>query len=99
MTKIEIEQAVVKVFQQVLANSGKTYDGTIDNTTTIMGSDSPFDSIDLVTFIVAVEQMIEDDWSFSVTLADDRAMSQTVSPFKTIRTISDYIDILIKEQQ
>lgn len=99
MTKNEIEQAVIGVFQQVLNNNGKTYEGSIDNATPIMGSDSPFDSIDLVTFIVAVEQMIEDDWSFSVTLADDRAMSQTISPFKTIGTISDYIEILIKEQQ
>lgn len=99
MTKIEIEQAVIKVFQQVLNNNGKSYEGNIDTVTPIMGSDSPFDSIDLVTFIVAVEQMIEDDWSFSVTLADDRAMSQTISPFKTIGTISDYIEVLIKEQQ
>lgn len=99
MTKIEIEQAVITVFQQVITNSGKLYDGTVDTNTPIMGSESPFDSIDLVTFIVALEQMIEDDWSFSVTLADDRAMSQTVSPFKTIGTISGYIEVLIKEQQ
>ncbi|MBW0177657.1 hypothetical protein [Sediminibacterium sp.] len=99
MTKVEIEQAVINLFKQVITNSGKSYDGTVDNNTPIMGAESPFDSIDLVTFIVALEQMIEDDWSFSVTLADDRAMSQTISPFKTIGTISDYIEVLIKEQQ
>lgn len=99
MTKIEIEQAVIASFKQVITNSGKLYDGTADTNTPIMGSESPFDSIDLVTFIVALEQMIEDDWLISVTLADDRAMSQTISPFKTIGTISDYIELLIKEQQ
>lgn len=99
MTKIEIEQAVIASFKQVITNSGKSYDGAVDANTPIMGSESPFDSIDLVTFIVAIEQMIEDDWSFSVTLADDRAMSQTISPFKTIGTISDYVELLIKEQQ
>lgn len=99
MTKIEIEQAVIASFKQVITNNGKSCDGTVDTNTPIMGSESPFDSIDLVTFIVALEQMIEDDWLFSVTLADDRAMSQTISPFKTIGTISDYIELLIKEQQ
>jgi len=99
MTKIEIEQAVITSFKQVITNSGKLYDGNVDTNTPVMGSESPFDSIDLVTFIVELEQMIEDDWSFSVTLADDRAMSQTLSPFKTIGTISDYIELLIKEQQ
>jgi acyl carrier protein len=99
MTKIEIEQAVIASYKQVITNSDKSYDATVDTNTPIMGSESPFDSIDLVTFIVALEQMIEDDWSFSVTLADDRAMSQTISPFKTIGTISDYIELLIKEQQ
>jgi len=99
MTKIEIKQAVIASFKQVITNSGKSYDGTFDTSTPLMGSESPFDSIDLVTFIVALEQKIEDDWSLTVTLADDRAMSQTISPFKTIGTISDYIDLLIKEQQ
>ena len=99
MTKIEIEQAVIASFKQVITNSGKSYDGTVDLNTPIMGSESPFDSIDLVTFIVALEQMIEDDWSFSVTLADDRAMSQTISPFKNIGTVCDYIELLKKEQQ
>lgn len=99
MTKIEIEQNVIASFKQVITNSGKSYDGTVDMNTPIMGSESPFDSIDLVTFIVTLEQMIEDDWSISITLADDRAMSQTISPFKTIRTISDYIELLIKEHQ
>jgi hypothetical protein len=99
MTKIEIQKAVISVFDQIVINSDKSYNGIIDEHTPIMGAESPFDSIDLVTFIVTLEQMIEDDWSLLLTLADDRAMSQSISPFKTIGTICDYIELLIKEQQ
>jgi acyl carrier protein len=59
--------------------------------------DSPFDSVDLVTFIVALEQTLEDDHNISITLADDRALGQAISPFKNIGTISDYIEQLVNE--
>lgn len=97
MTRNEIKEVVITTFNQVIQESEKTFSGVADETTLIMGSNSPFDSIDLVTFIVNLEQTLEDDWSISVTLADERAMSQTNSPFKTIGSITDYVDLLIKE--
>ncbi len=98
MTQEEIKQVVLSTFKQVIQDTEKTYEGTIDENTPIMGPDSPFDSVDLVTFIVAIEQVLEDDWNISVTLADDRAMSQEASPFKNIGSISSYIGILVNEQ-
>lgn len=98
MTREEINQVVVNTFKQVASDNEKTYEGEPDAATAIMGQESPFDSVDLVTFIVALEQTLEDDWNVSIILADDRAMSQAVSPFKTIGSISDYIEMLIKEK-
>lgn len=97
MTRGEINQVVVNTFKQVISDNEKSMEGNPDQTTPIMGVDSPFDSVDLVTFIVALEQTLEDDWNVSVILADDRAMSQEISPFKTIGTISDYIEKLVNE--
>lgn len=97
MTRDDINQVVISTFKQVLADSEKTFEGEPAADTMIMGPDSPFDSVDLVTFIVALEQILEDDWDISVILADDRAMSQTESPFKSIGSISNYIELLIKE--
>ena len=98
MTREEIDQVVKKTFKQVTIDNDKPFDGEPATGTAIMGPDSPFDSVDLVTFIVALEQTLEDEWDIPIILADDRGMSQAVSPFKTIGSISDYIDMLIKEK-
>jgi acyl carrier protein len=99
MIREEINQVVVNTFKQVAKDNDKSLDGEPTADTAIMGPDSAFDSVDLVTFIVALEQALEDDWNVSIILADDRAMSQSVSPFKTIGSISDYIDMLVKENK
>lgn len=97
MTRREITQIVLSTFNQVISDNKKTFTGTVDESTTIMGADSPFDSIDLVSFIVGIEQTMEDDYAVSITLADDRAMSQKVSPFKSIGSIINYIEVLLTE--
>jgi acyl carrier protein len=45
--------------------------------------------------IVAVEQNIEDEFDITIILADERAMSQKHSPFRTVRSLVDYIETLI----
>jgi acyl carrier protein len=97
MTREAINQLVLDTFKQVIRDSEKTFAKDPDTNTAIMGTDSPFDSVDLVTFIVALEQALEDDHNISITLADDRALGQAVSPFKNIGTISDYIEQLVNE--
>jgi acyl carrier protein len=99
MTREEINQVVLNTFKQVIRDNEKSMEREPDETTPIMGADSPFDSVDLVTFIVALEQVLEDDWNISVILADDRAMSQEVSPFKSIGSISNYIEKLVNENE
>ena len=66
--------------------------------TTIYGNDSRLDSLGLINLIVAVEQNIEDEFDVTITLADDRAMSQKRSPFKTVGTLTNYIEMLLKEE-
>ena len=65
--------------------------------TRLLGGNSNLDSLGLVNLIVAVEQNIEDEFDISITIADERAMSQKHSPFKTIGTLANYIDMLLNE--
>ena len=67
--------------------------------TVLFGKDGKLDSLDLVTLLVIIEQNIEDEFDVSITIADERAMSQKHSPFRTIGTLTDYIDTLLKEHQ
>ena len=66
--------------------------------TTIYGNDSRLDSLGLINLIVAVEQNIEDEFDVNITIADERAMSQKHSPFTTIGSLANYIEMLLKEE-
>jgi len=55
------------------------------------------DSLSLVTLIVDIEQKLEDDYEVVLILADDKAMSQKRSPFRSVRTLADYICQLMEE--
>ena len=57
----------------------------------IYGEDSNLDSLGLVSFIIGLEQNIEDKFDHSVSLADEKAMSQKSNPFNNINSLADYI--------
>lgn len=64
----------------------------------LYGKDGVLDSVGLVTFVVAVEEAIEDRFGTTLVLADEKAMSQRSSPFLTIGSLGSYAEKLIKEQ-
>jgi acyl carrier protein len=59
--------------------------------TALFGHAGALDSLGLVNLIVAVEQAVEDELGASVTLADEKAMSQSASPFRTVGTLAAYV--------
>ena len=65
--------------------------------TVIYGKESKLDSLGLINLIVAIEQNIEDELDISLTIADERAMSYKHSPFRTICTLANYIDMLLND--
>ena len=56
----------------------------------LFGADGALDSLGLVTLIVAVEQSIESDFDVGVALADEKALSQTQSPYRTVKSLAAY---------
>lgn len=67
--------------------------------TPIHGTASGLDSLGLINFVVAVEEEIDRDLGVTITLSDDRSLSQEPSPFESVRTLVEYIDVLIAEQR
>jgi acyl carrier protein len=65
--------------------------------TRLFGGDSTLDSTALVSLIVEVEQQVNETYGIDIVIADDRAMSQAHSPFRTIGSLADYIETLLKE--
>jgi len=56
------------------------------------------DSLGLVNMIVLVEEKTQDKFGKSVTIADERAMSQKNSPFRTVRSLSEYLFTLLSKE-
>jgi hypothetical protein len=63
--------------------------------TVIFGKESVLDSMDLVHFISLIEEKIEDESGDYISIADENAMSLEVSPFKTVKTLNEYIKSLL----
>lgn len=72
-------------------------DRKLDKTpdTQLFGESGKLDSFGLVALIVGVELRLGDSFGVPVTLADERAMSQRNSPFRSVGTLADYsVDLL-----
>ena len=62
----------------------------------LFGGSSPLDSLGLVSFLVIIEQSIENKFGINITIADEKAFSLTNSPFKKISSLVDYLSIALK---
>ncbi len=66
--------------------------------TVLFGRLSELDSLGLVNLIIATEQAIEEEFGVTITIADERAMSQKNSPFKTLGALIDYACLLLEKE-
>ena len=94
-----------KVIKTILETINEYNDGLSKNDqissnldSSIYGGSSNLDSMGLVSFIVGLEQSIEDKFDQSISLADEKAMSQKSSPYQNINSLADYIlKLLVKD--
>jgi acyl carrier protein len=63
--------------------------------TRLLSSQSVLDSMHLVSLIVTIEREVEETFGVALTLADERALSMSASPFRSIQSLADYIGTLI----
>jgi acyl carrier protein len=65
--------------------------------TKLYGIDGVLDSLALVSLITDLEEKIFDEFGKDITLADEKAMSQRNSPFRSVETLTNYISKLLEE--
>lgn len=63
----------------------------------LFGEQGALDSMGLATLVVLSEQRVEEEFGRPISVADERALSQHRSPFRTIETLADYITLLVEE--
>ena len=64
----------------------------------LFGGDGLLDSLGLVSLIVLIEEEVEDKYSLSVILADEKAMSRRTSPFARVSYLVDYIFEILNQE-
>lgn len=92
-----IEKVIYQVIDEV--NVNQPNDAKLDKSrdTILFGSGGVLDSLGLVSLVVASEQQLEEELGRTITLTDERAMSERNSPFRTIGTLIDYVAALLEE--
>lgn len=64
----------------------------------IIGKEGILDSLAFVTFIISLEKRINEQYHALISLQDEKAFSQTKSPFRSIESLNNYIIDILKEQ-
>ena len=90
-------EIVLASLQEVFAQSGTEPPATVNDDTVLVGNEAVLDSLGVVSLIVEVEQRLEAAHGVSVTLANDKAMSQKNSPFRTVGVLTDHVVAMVQE--
>ena len=66
--------------------------------TVLFGESGKLDSLGFINLLIAIEQRLEEIFDVSFTLANEKAMSQVNSPFRTVETLAEYTSKLLNKK-
>ncbi len=96
------QEAILAIIFQALTNLNLERDASsqvpLDVDTALFGGASALDSLALVSVISDVEMAVSDAVGEPISLTDDQALSQQVSPFTSVRTLCAYVLQLTHER-
>jgi len=88
-----MREIITKAFEKM--NEVREDKLILNEDTKFIGSESIFDSLDLVNFIILIEKEIYKQTDKQITLVNENAFSRTKSPFYNIATLTEYIKELV----
>jgi acyl carrier protein len=99
METIDIEDIIIRSLKELIEVLNVQMSGPLESDTRLFGPKGALDSMGLVSLITDLEERIEDEYDISLILADERAMSQEKSPFRTVSTLAQYISMLLDDKK
>ena len=97
MMKSELVSLITAQVKAYNENLDEPVDLSAGEDSVLFGEGDVLASVDFVTLVLDIEEAVETATGQSVTLADERAMSQKHSPFRTVGALADYIAGLLEE--
>jgi acyl carrier protein len=61
----------------------------------LYGGSSSLESLDFVTFIMEVEEKVNEEFGVEITIADENLLSKEKSPFATVGSLTKYLANLL----
>ncbi|ONN71156.1 hypothetical protein [Pseudomonas oryzihabitans] len=90
-----MREQILEIIQRTLSEINATRKEKIDLSDVpnlaLYGTSGVFDSMQLVSFLAAVEEGLDDELNIEISLTSDKAVSQKVSPFSSVSCLIDFI--------
>mgnify|MGYP001196109212 CR=1 FL=1 len=97
----EAETLIIEVLKEGLdSSSDEEFIAAIndaDENTRLFGGKGLLDSMGVVILLSDLEDKIDDEFEIMISLASDSTMSKTRSPFRNIKSLSNYIVKTVEE--
>ncbi|QKF61914.1 hypothetical protein [Campylobacter curvus] len=93
-------QNLQELIMSTLRQTCEDYDikfSDINEDTKIFGSDALLDSLGLVVFISELEDKISSNLNKDIVIANEKAMSMRVSPFRDVKSLEKFIKEMLDE--
>ena len=88
--KDQLVEMILEVARELQEEEEIEVSEPLQGDTPLFGEGGLLDSMGLVSLVVAVEQAIEERLDANVSLADEKALSQANSPYRTIGSLAEY---------
>lgn len=98
MNKEQILELIIKSVKKTVAETGTATLQEITFNSPLYGRNGVLDSLGLVQLIADLEEEIYQSASTQITIADERAMSMKISPFRSVSSLADYVSNILTEQ-
>ncbi len=95
MEQDDLVELIAETVREYGGTMQRGVDGPIGADTPLFGPNGALDSIGLVSVVVELEQKLSDRAGRAISLMNDRALSRTRSPFRTVGSLAEYA----REQQ
>ena len=93
----KIEKIIIEVLNEMNEELENENLNNPTSETKLYGGSGVLDSLALVSLITDLEERISDEFEKDIILADEKAMSQRTSPFRSVETLTNYIQKLLEE--
>lgn len=94
----KIKQIILDTVEEFRDDLGLQGIDLIQSDVQLFGRSGILDSMGLVSLITDLEEKVEDEFGGSIVLADEKAMSLTRSPFRSVSTLARYVADRLREK-